>query len=117
LRHSSIISGEEDIHAAYGKAETTEPPSHAAGVCGLKLFVNCCLVTVAVAVLKLFERSKAVEPFDRTQGRLLEHLERTDPRDERSACPERREASRRKAVEPFDRTQGRRLERLELAAV
>ena len=29
--------------------------------------------------LKRFERSEAVEPFDKTQGRLLERLERTDP--------------------------------------
>ena len=41
-------------------------PPHAAGVCiGLKLFVNCSLVTVAVAVLKLFERSVAVERLER----------------------------------------------------
>jgi hypothetical protein len=44
--------------------------------------------------LKRFERSAAIE--------RLERLERTDPRDERSACPEHREASRRIAVEPFD---------------
>jgi hypothetical protein len=31
------------------------------------------------AALKRFERSEAVEPFDRTQGRRLKRLERADP--------------------------------------
>jgi hypothetical protein len=46
---------------------------------------------MALKRLKRFERSEAVEPFDRTQGRLLEHLERADHRDEWSIAVERLE--------------------------
>jgi len=74
--------------------------------------------------------SLAIEPFDRTHGRLLKRLERAGPRDTiHDHEPSSSTASftkfhfrvkrfeRSVAVEPFDKTQGRLIERLEWAAV
>ena len=47
-----------------------------------------------------------MEPFDRTQGRRFERLERTDPHDEQS-----------EAIESFDKLRTGCFERLERAAV